>query len=292
MGLRNALIALLVALPTAATTRAQGWLEVPSPGSSQSGIGAISGWHCSAKRVEIVIDNQPPLLAGSGTMRDDTLGVCGRNDTGFSLLFNWNVLPASCFDCHTHNVRAYADGVEFGNSNFSVAHFGSEFMAGKSGLYTLVNFPSINHYAEIRWEENRQNFSITSTYWYETRFPGQEFLSRRYYGALLSGPQNADCGSQPRDRPALYGSFTISYWDGKMSLATEFADGTSCQFPEIAIEPFESNNIDGYVTARFDRSLTALCPIPGGLKVLSNGRRLVADSMDECKTVHIIGVQG
>lgn len=57
---------------------AQGFLEIPGPNSTQTGISVISGWHCTANRIEIVIDGGAPLLAGSHTSREDTLGVCGR----------------------------------------------------------------------------------------------------------------------------------------------------------------------------------------------------------------------
>jgi len=73
---------------TSSFAQLQGVLEVPAAASVQSGIGAISGWHCTASRIEIAIDNGPAMLAGSGTSRLDTLGTCGRADTGFSLLFN------------------------------------------------------------------------------------------------------------------------------------------------------------------------------------------------------------
>ena len=68
----RALAALLVALfPVLAC--AEGLLEIPSPRSYQSGIGLISGWHCSAARIEISIDLGPPILVSSHTPREDTL---------------------------------------------------------------------------------------------------------------------------------------------------------------------------------------------------------------------------
>src|SRR5512137_3145389 len=103
---RPAVTVLLLSAAWAAAVGAQGVLEVPAPNSTQAGIGIVSGWHCSAERIEIVIDQGAPLLAGSHTDREDTLTVCGRIDTGFSLLWNWNLLPIDCSGCRFHRIVA------------------------------------------------------------------------------------------------------------------------------------------------------------------------------------------
>src|SRR4029434_8921883 len=102
----------------AVTVGAQGVLEIPAPNSTQTGIGVISGWHCSANRIEIVIDGGAPLLAGSHTERGDIFDICGRIDTGFSLLWNWNLLPTTCFGCRYHDIVALADGIPFASTKF------------------------------------------------------------------------------------------------------------------------------------------------------------------------------
>ena len=69
----GALLAILaLSAATSWSQSPQGTLEVPAPDSTQSGIGAISGWHCSAGRIEISIDGGPLMLAGSHTARNDT----------------------------------------------------------------------------------------------------------------------------------------------------------------------------------------------------------------------------
>jgi hypothetical protein len=115
-----------------ASVAAQGVLEIPAPNSTQTGIGTVSGWHCNANRIEIVIDGGAPLLAGSHTDRGDTLSVCGRIDTGFSLLWNWNLLPTDCFGCRYHRVVALADGVPFASTQFQAENFGTVSMARRA----------------------------------------------------------------------------------------------------------------------------------------------------------------
>ena len=44
-------------------------LENPQPGSFQSGIGLISGWACTANRIDIQIDSGITLQAAYGTAR-------------------------------------------------------------------------------------------------------------------------------------------------------------------------------------------------------------------------------
>ncbi|HEV8713426.1 MAG TPA: hypothetical protein VGX03_11420 [Candidatus Binatia bacterium] len=132
-------------------------LENPQPGSFQSGIGIISGWVCNANRVDIVFDGTATLQAAYGTSRADTQAVCGKENTGFGLLFNWNLLGDG-----THTVSAKADGVEFGNATFTVTTLGQEFLQGASGAYQLLDFPRTGKNITLRWQESLQNLVITS----------------------------------------------------------------------------------------------------------------------------------
>ena len=110
-------------------------LENPGPNSYQSGIGVISGWACDAESIEIEFQHGTTrtvttFIAGYGTSRGDTMGVCedGGNN-GFSLLYNWNILGDG-----EHTVRALADGVEFARRTFTVSTLNSEeFAKGLSG---------------------------------------------------------------------------------------------------------------------------------------------------------------
>ena len=42
-------------------------LENPQPASRQSGIGVVSGWHCTASKIEIEVDGGTRYQAGTRT---------------------------------------------------------------------------------------------------------------------------------------------------------------------------------------------------------------------------------
>ena len=129
-------------------------LENPSLGSSQSGIGIISGWACEAGEIVIELAGSP-VPAAYGTPRGDTRRVCGDSNNGFSLLVNWSNLGAG-----EHTIRALVDGVEFARTTVRVTTFGVDFLRGVSGTFDLPNFPSAGATTVIQWEESLQNFVI------------------------------------------------------------------------------------------------------------------------------------
>ena len=132
-----------------------GVLENPSPASFQSGIGVLSGWVCDAAEVVIEID-ELPLVAAYGTSRADTAERCGDTDTGFGLLFNWNLLGDG-----EHTVVAVVDGVELGRATVTVSTLGEEFVQGAAGTCELADFPTPGETVTLRWQEAQQNFVIT-----------------------------------------------------------------------------------------------------------------------------------
>ncbi|MDP1679309.1 MAG: hypothetical protein Q8L02_04190, partial [Candidatus Nitrotoga sp.] len=221
-------------------------------------------------------------------------------DTGFSLLFNWNLLPIYCGDCRPHRIVALADGVEFANTQFGAINLGYEYMTGKSAQYGITNFPEIGNMTWLRWDEAKQNFSVYLTAAQVvdpsgTYYPSQIVsTSGTYYGALRSGAQNPVCGPFPMDRvlPVKHGSFIVEYANGQIALTAQYVDGTMCRLSGVPIQPFNSNNDDGNLRALFDQAATASCPeFPGGLDLRVNGQRLIADSMDNCKSAHVVGAQ-
>ena len=134
-----------------------GILENPFSGSFQSGIGLFSGWVCDASQVEIEIDSDLTFMAGYGTNRIDTTGVCGDSNNGFGLLFNWNLLGDG-----THTVRALADGVEFDRATFTVTTLGTEFVRGaEKRTCEVLDFPAPGETVTLEWQESMQNFVIT-----------------------------------------------------------------------------------------------------------------------------------
>jgi hypothetical protein len=283
-----ATVALLCSLLTLAAA-AQGVLENPAYGSAQSGISVISGWHCSASRIDIVIDDLPPLRAGTQTDRADTLGVCGRKDTGFSLLFNWSLLPTHCFGCRYHTVRAYADGVQFGFASFEVAKFDTEYLTGKLARYSLPNFPEIGDVTTLQWDEEKQNFSV----WYTS--PRSTGLSGTYYGAMQIGSRSGICGPPGPGyvQPVRHGTFSIDVdvRGRRMWLRAVFEDGASCNFGDTPLLTDMSHS-NGYVSARFPASAAAACPAftasSGDLVIRTNGTRMSGENTGLCNDIRRI----
>ena len=138
-----------------------GLLENPFPGSFQSGIGLFSGWVCDTSQVSIEIDGDLTFMAGYGTNRIDTTGVCGDSNNGFGLLFNWNLLGGGTRGGTQHTVRALADGVEFDRATFTVTTLGTEFVRGAEGECRVPNFPTAGETVTLKWQESMQNFVIT-----------------------------------------------------------------------------------------------------------------------------------
>lgn len=137
---------------------AQGILENPRLKSTQSGVGLVSGWRCQAQRIEIVFDDDPPVPASYGTIREDTASVCGDTNNGFSLLFNWNRLGEG-----VHTVRALANGVEFARHQFTVVTLGEEFLTGAREDFSVKDFPVPGNGIRLQWQESLQNFTLTKS---------------------------------------------------------------------------------------------------------------------------------
>ena len=133
-----------------------GYLENPGANSFQSGVGVLSGWVCTAERVEIEIGHLGRQEAGYGTERRDTLRACGDVDNGFGLLFNWNLLGDG-----EHPVVAWVDDIELGRATVRVTTVGHEFLRGAEGECVVEDFPMLGEMVTLEWQQNSQNFVIT-----------------------------------------------------------------------------------------------------------------------------------
>lgn len=152
------LILLCAAAPS--ISLAQGALENPASGSTESGIGIISGWHCTASKIDIFVDG---TLAGStytGSSRADTSTVCnGNSSTGYSYLINFNSLSRG-----EHNIKVFADGIQFGERTFNTTQSGGqEFLSGATKQVTVPDFPSAGANTTLTWSESKQSFVVTGT---------------------------------------------------------------------------------------------------------------------------------
>jgi hypothetical protein len=137
----------------------QASLENPLPAGTESGIGIISGYHCTSRNITFRVDGYDLGKAGAGTERGDTKALCGRSDTGFSLLFNFNLLTPG-----SHNLSMYADGQLVESRNFfTTRSAGSEFVAGKTRSLLMQDFPQKGQSTRLDWVTAKQSFVITDS---------------------------------------------------------------------------------------------------------------------------------
>lgn len=150
--LQSTAVAFLIA-PVAA--HALGVFENPPAAVTVSGASLVSGWHCSATRIEIEYDGGPArTLAASGTDRPDTAGVCGgKRNNGFGLLVNWADLGPG-----VHTVRAFADGELMDTRTVTVVYLGSIFLPAMSATTIVREFPAAGRETVLEWRESLQSF--------------------------------------------------------------------------------------------------------------------------------------
>ena len=130
-------------------------LEIPGLGTTQSGIGVISGWKCGTTGLLTVrFDGGDSFPLVYGSERTDTRGVCGDTNNGFVAIWNWGNL-----DDGEYTAVVYDDGVEFDRATFTVVTTGVEFLRGVTGLgmATLSNGQKVT----LVWAEASQGFVAT-----------------------------------------------------------------------------------------------------------------------------------
>ena len=150
--MRTLLLAALALASSAA--HALGNFENPETGITVSGASLISGWHCSAARIEIEYDGGPARVpAAIGTDRPDTQGVCGKRNNGFGLLVNWADLGPG-----VHTVRAYADGELMDTRTVTVVTYGTVFLEGKTATAIVDQFPNADQQVVLEWRSGLQSF--------------------------------------------------------------------------------------------------------------------------------------
>lgn len=157
------LVVALMAAPASAfaassTLSGIGVLGTPAEGSTVSGIGVISGYHCTSEDIDIYIDGVSLGKAGAGTTLLGTQSVCGRTNTGYSLLYNFNNLQPG-----QHVAEAYANGIFLESHNFNTVQSGGvSWLSGASKTTTVQDFPSAGQTATIEWVQSYQNFLVTA----------------------------------------------------------------------------------------------------------------------------------
>lgn len=134
---------------------AQAKLENPASGSTQSGIGLISGWKCTGSNISAQVDGVF-LSVPYGSQRGDTQSICGDVNNGFGLLVNWNLLPNG-----THTLILLDNGAEFARVTFTTQSLGQQFLTGASRSVTVNDFPNSGQSTTLRWQESLQNFIVS-----------------------------------------------------------------------------------------------------------------------------------
>ena len=148
-------IILIIAAVFLASVAHAATLGIPGPGTTQSGVGVISGWKCRANgRLTIRFDGGSAVPLVYGSEREDTRGACGDTNNGFVAIWNWAKL-----DDGRHTAVVYDNGVEFDRATFTVVTTGVDFLRGVtgSGTATLSN----GQRATLEWNQASQAFVAT-----------------------------------------------------------------------------------------------------------------------------------
>lgn len=161
-------LAVLMAKPSNAAEPPGLVIDVPQPGSVQSGIGLIHGWICGGGPVAVTLDEQPFATVTADAPRWDVARAfpeCGPS-AGFGLPINWGNLTAGP---HRLNVN----GVEV---PFHVGGFDEYLTAGQIDFSRAIIAPGFDNtfwlYGVVvggqetdllyRWEPSIQGLSVLS----------------------------------------------------------------------------------------------------------------------------------
>jgi hypothetical protein len=211
------LAALVLGAATGARAQASiGVLGNPADGGTYSGIGLISGFHCGANDLKVVIDegtsDERVLVPAYGTERKDTLATCGQENTGFGLLWNY-----ALFSSGSHTARGYANGSPFGAlSTFNVVRLDEDkaFVRDLSGNLSIAEFPVAGESTQLIWQQGQQGFLING------------------FDGLLGTPDEVP--SAPRETTTA-GSFEVP---GNTSFQSGISvmSGWACEAESVTIE--------------------------------------------------------
>lgn len=153
--IRKFILSTYLSIP--ALVYAQGYIENPGHMSYESGVGIISGFHCTADKVKIIVDDREVGLAYVGTNRADAKSLCGKEEVGFAYLINFNSLSPG-----EHKIKLLHNDVMFATATFFTKRSGGqEFAKGLKRRFRIDGFPSRAQGAEIVWVESKQNFVIS-----------------------------------------------------------------------------------------------------------------------------------
>lgn len=130
-------------------------VDSPPDGAIVTGADNISGWTCDADLIQVRIDGELILTVPYGGTRGDTMSICDDDDNGFTLAWNWNLLPPG-----QHTLEILRNGEVCDTRTVTTINLGTEFLTGVSGRFTLPNFPSVGQSVDVEWREDKQNFTL------------------------------------------------------------------------------------------------------------------------------------
>ena len=137
------------------------FLDIPAQGSTQSGIGLVSGWSCLGGHLEVEFSEADGTLLSTwslphGADRGDTQEKCGDSENGFSMPFNWYHLGPGA-----KTLTVFVNGEERITRNFSVTTFGEEFITDAGGMCEIADFRDGQN-ATFVWEQANQGLVLES----------------------------------------------------------------------------------------------------------------------------------
>ena len=136
------------------------FLDIPAQGSTQSGIGLVSGWSCLGGHLEVEFseaDGTPILtdVLPHGAFRGDTQEKCGDIYNGFSMPMNWSRLGPGA-----KTLTLFVNGVERVTQNFSITTFGEEtYVDDAGGMCTITDFRDGQN-ATFVWQQANQGLVL------------------------------------------------------------------------------------------------------------------------------------
>lgn len=248
MKIKNIIFSLACMVSGANAQSTVGTLGTPPDGSTVSGVGVISGYHCSSKDIEVFIDGVSLGKAGAGTQLLGTQGVCGRTDTGYSLLYNFNNLSNG-----PHTFSVYADGVLFAShAATTFKSGGTPWLSGKSASYTMANFPEAGQTATVQWVQSYQNFLITSITGTPTETPTNDMsdLVGIYEQTIYINSSGSTCSLYDAVNGNYAATFNVSK-NGNTLGIVGYINPDACDFT--------LNKISGDSVAGYELSGTTTC---------------------------------
>ena len=138
------------------------FLDIPVTGSTQSGIGVVTGWSCLGGHLEVEFSEADgtPILTDAlphGAYRPATEGACGDTDNGFSMPMNWGRLGPG-----EKTLTLYVNGEERVTRNFSVTTFGQEFVTDAGGMCEIADLRDGQN-ATFVWQQANQGLVLVES---------------------------------------------------------------------------------------------------------------------------------